>query len=72
MFTAKFNRHVELIAAHLPEGSEEQRRQRATALLGLMAGMLQLARATPSPETSDDILASARQHALAMAVAPYA
>ncbi|MBN9080816.1 MAG: hypothetical protein BGP04_21315 [Rhizobiales bacterium 62-17] len=72
MFTAKFNRHVELIAAHLPEGSEEQRRQRATALLGLMSGMLQLARATPSPETSDDILASARQHALAMAVAPYA
>lgn len=71
VFTAKFKRHVELLAAHLPEGTLEQREARATALLGLMSGMLQLARATPDPQMSAEIMMNARQHALALATAPY-
>lgn len=71
VFTAKFKRHVELFAAHLPEGTQAQREARATALLGLMAGMLQLARATPDPQMSAEIMTNAREHALALALAPY-
>ncbi|QND52307.1 TetR/AcrR family transcriptional regulator [Phyllobacterium sp. 628] len=60
-----------LIAAELPGNlSENTARDRAYAIFGGMIGTLQLARMVPDQETSNRILESGRQAALALANQP--
>jgi TetR/AcrR family transcriptional regulator, transcriptional repressor for nem operon len=70
-FAAKTEAFIELIARHLPADDQGTgHRARATALLGLLSGTLQLARAATDAEQSEHILAAGRQAALAIAVPP--
>jgi TetR/AcrR family transcriptional repressor of nem operon len=64
---AEFDEAVALMAEHLPQDDGEERRMRATTILGLMIGALQLARLIPDRERSDRILSTAAETALAMA-----
>ena len=62
-FTEEFEAHVALIAGLSPA----QDRQAAIAILGVMIGALQLARAVADQALSDEILASGAQAALNLA-----
>jgi TetR/AcrR family transcriptional regulator, transcriptional repressor for nem operon len=64
---AEFDEAVALIAEYLPQDDAEERRMRATTMLGLMIGALQLARLTPDRERSDRILSKAAETALVLA-----
>lgn len=62
---------IAAIARHLEDGDDQASpaEERATALVGLLVGSLQLARAVEDRELSDRVLAAARANALAL-VAP--
>lgn len=55
---------IDLIAGQFPVASPAAARATATAILGLMVGTLQLARAAPDRAASDAMLASGRAAAL--------
>lgn len=61
---------IDLIAGELPDPGAGDVRSRATIVLALMVGALQLARATPDVSASDALLAAARKAALALAGHP--
>ena len=63
VLTEEFEAHVALIAAHLPR----EDRQAAIAILAVMMGALQLARAVADKPLSDQILASGERAALTLA-----
>jgi TetR/AcrR family transcriptional regulator, transcriptional repressor for nem operon len=63
VLTEEFEAHVALIAAHLPR----EDRQSAIAILAVMMGALQLARAVADKPLSDQILASGERAALTLA-----
>ena len=67
-FTGKISEIIALIAAKTNKGSARARRKRAVAAYSLMVGALQLARAVNDRKLSDDILESAADAALALAV----
>ena len=64
--TEEFEAHVALIAARLPTGD----RQAGIAILAVMMGALQLARAVADKTLSDQILASGMNAALMLAQGP--
>jgi TetR/AcrR family transcriptional repressor of nem operon len=55
---------IDVIAGEVSAASPEAARATATAVLGLMVGTLQMARATPDRAASDAMLASGRSAAL--------
>jgi TetR/AcrR family transcriptional repressor of nem operon len=57
---------VSVIEAQLPEGDAALRRSRAMAIFALLMGALQLARAEPDAERSEQILESGIEAALAL------
>jgi TetR/AcrR family transcriptional repressor of nem operon len=63
-FTAGVNEFLELAATQWPALPSSQARSRAVALYGLMAGTMQLARATNDPVMSEEMLAAGRRAAL--------
>jgi len=66
--TAAIQETVALIAAHLPSPRSRAAAQKTGwAMYGLMAGTLQLARVVNDPTTSEAILRSGREAALALA-----
>lgn len=69
LFTQHLDGLIGLVASLLPKGDADIRRQRATALFALMMGSLQMARAVPDPASSDLILQSGIEAALALAEA---
>jgi TetR/AcrR family transcriptional regulator, transcriptional repressor for nem operon len=72
---AALARHIEalldLIAAQLPGADPHARRKTATGIFAVMMGALQLARVTLDQELADEILASGRAAALALARASH-
>lgn len=58
---------IGVIAENLPAGDETERRGTATAIMALLAGTLQLARAVPDPAQSDAILENGIEAALKLA-----
>lgn len=66
-FTTKISDILALMAAQMPEGSEAERRSRATSVYAMMVGALQLSRAASDKALSDQILADAVKAALALA-----
>jgi AcrR family transcriptional regulator len=65
-FNAQVNGLIDLVAARLPAASAEVRRKGATAVVALMMGTLQLARAETDPARSLEILESGVEAALAL------
>ena len=70
-YTAGIRSVIAAIARHLDDGDDHTlaAEERATALVGLLVGSLQLARALEDREISDRVLAAAHTHALQL-VAP--
>jgi TetR/AcrR family transcriptional regulator, transcriptional repressor for nem operon len=66
-FTIKVSQFIALIATQIHQGSTAERRQKATAIYGMMVGTLQLARAVNDRPLADEILASGLNEALALA-----
>ena len=66
-YTAGMTEFVELAATQWPDLSMDAALSRATALYGLMAGTMQVARATNDAAMSDRILESGMHAALALA-----
>jgi TetR/AcrR family transcriptional repressor of nem operon len=66
-FTGKVADVIELIAAGLDAGSENQRRRKAVAIYAVMVGTLQLARAVNDKRLSQEILQSGADEAVAIA-----
>ena len=66
-FTIGVNEFLELAATQWPLLSPDQARSRAIALYGLMAGTMQVARATHDPVVSEEVLAAGRRAALELA-----
>jgi len=66
-FTEKAADVIELIATHLHEETDRERRRKAIAIYGLMVGTLQLARAVTDKKLSDEILQGGADEALALA-----
>ena len=66
-FTGKVTGVIELLAAALDAGSEDERRRKAVAIYALMVGALQLARAVNDKRLSEEILRSGADQALALA-----
>jgi TetR/AcrR family transcriptional repressor of nem operon len=69
-FTAGVNEFLELAATQWPALSPAEARSRAIALYGLMAGTMQVARATHDPSMSEEVLAAGRRAALELAGLP--
>lgn len=63
-FTEKISDILPLMAAQIPEGTEEERRRKAVAIYAMMVGALQLARAVNDRKLSDEILENAIDAAL--------
>jgi TetR/AcrR family transcriptional regulator, transcriptional repressor for nem operon len=66
-FTGKVADVIELIAAGLDAGSENERRRKAVAIYAVMVGTLQLARAVNDKRLSQEILQSGADEAVAIA-----
>jgi TetR/AcrR family transcriptional repressor of nem operon len=66
-FTEKAADIIELIATHLHDETDRERRRKAIAIYGLMVGTLQLARAVTDNKLSDEILEGGADEALALA-----
>lgn len=66
-FTAGVNEFLDLAATQWPALSPAEARSRATSLYGLMAGTMQIARATNDPVMSEEVLAAGRHAALELA-----
>jgi AcrR family transcriptional regulator len=65
-FTGKISDIIGLIAAHLQSPTENERRQKAVAIYGLMVGTLQLSRAVNDKQLSNEILQSGIDQALGL------
>jgi TetR/AcrR family transcriptional regulator, transcriptional repressor for nem operon len=63
-FTQEFDAIIEVIVQQLPAGDRGVRRQAAIAIFGMMMGTLQLARAVPNTNLSNQILESGIDAAL--------
>lgn len=68
-YEAELRTVIDAAADGLAGDSETERRAKATALLALLAGGVSLARAVKDPALSEEIAASVRQAALAIAAA---
>jgi TetR/AcrR family transcriptional repressor of nem operon len=66
-FTAGVNEFLDLAATQWPALTPAKARERAIALYGLMAGTMQIARATNDPAVSEEVLAAGRRAALELA-----
>ncbi|HVI54034.1 MAG TPA: TetR/AcrR family transcriptional regulator [Luteibacter sp.] len=66
-FTAGVNEFIELAATQWSRLAPAEARSRAIALYGLMAGTMQVARATHDPAMSEEVLAAGRRAALDLA-----
>lgn len=66
-FTAGVNEFLDLAATQWPALPAAEARSRAIALYGLMAGTMQVARATSDPAVSEEVLAAGRRAALELA-----
>ena len=66
-YTVGVNEFVELAATQWPDLSPAGARARAIALYGLMAGAMQVARATSDAAVSEEVLAAGRAAALELA-----
>jgi TetR/AcrR family transcriptional repressor of nem operon len=66
-YTAGVNEFLDLAATQWPALSPAEARSRATALYGLMAGTMQVARATSDPAMSEEMLEAGRRAALELA-----
>lgn len=72
-YTAGATRLVDSVARHLAADggvSPDDARSRAIGVLSLLVGALQSARALDDPALSDQVLATARSHAMAIAAGP--
>jgi TetR/AcrR family transcriptional repressor of nem operon len=67
VFSGKVADVIELIATHLDQDTDAERRRKAVAIYGLMVGTLQLARAFNDKKLSDEILRGGADEALALA-----
>jgi TetR/AcrR family transcriptional repressor of nem operon len=67
VFSGKVADVIELIATHLDQDTDGERRRKAVAIYGLMVGTLQLARAVNDKRLSDEILQGGADEALALA-----
>jgi TetR/AcrR family transcriptional regulator, transcriptional repressor for nem operon len=65
-FTSRLNDLIDLVEAQLPVVSPDRRRKCATAVVALMVGSLQLARAETDAARSAEILESGAEAALAL------
>lgn len=73
VYTAGANRLAGAVARHLAANgtiADDDARSRAVGVLAMLVGALQSARAVNDPRMSEDILAAARSHAMAIATAP--
>ncbi|PTR35540.1 TetR family transcriptional regulator [Luteibacter sp. OK325] len=66
-FTEGVNEFLDLAATQWPALPAVEARSRAIALYGLMAGTMQVARATNDPAMSEEVLAAGRRAALELA-----
>jgi TetR/AcrR family transcriptional repressor of nem operon len=66
VFTEGVNEFLAISATHWGDLPPAEARHRAIALYGLMAGTMQVARATHDPVMSEEVLESGMQSALAM------